>query len=146
MAEQIVVSDDMLDALNATRPWVKFLAILGFVFTAFIALAGLFMLVAFSAIPTTPGLPRIFGPVFGVLYLVMAVFFYLIPCLYLMRYGNAITRIAASGQAAIEDALKHQKSFWKYLGIFAIVVIVAYVVIIIGGIAFAVMYGINHHP
>ncbi|MGA9853268.1 MAG: hypothetical protein WBR15_10090 [Gammaproteobacteria bacterium] len=146
MAEQIVVSDDMLDALNATRPWVKFLAILGFVVMAFMVLAGLVMFAGFSAMPARSGLSPVFGPVFGILYILMAVFFYLIPCLYLMRYGNAITRIPASGQAALEDALKHQKSFWKYLGIFAIVMIVAYIVIIIGGIAFAVIYGLGHHP
>lgn len=146
MAEKILVSDDMLEALNATRPWVKFLAILGFIFTGFIALAGLFMLVAFSTIPVHPGMPRIFGPVFGILYLVMAVFFYLIPCLHLIRYGNAITRIPATGQAALEDALKHQKSFWKYLGIFAIVAIAFYILVIVGGIIFAVIYSVSHHP
>ncbi|MGH8398355.1 MAG: hypothetical protein ACRETA_08940 [Gammaproteobacteria bacterium] len=146
MAEQLVVSESMLGDLNATRPWVKFLAILGFIFTGFIVLAGLFMFVGFSAMPMRPGMPAFFGPVFGVLYLLMAVFFYLIPCLYLIRYGNAITRIPANGQAALEDAIKHQKSFWKYLGIFTIIAIVLYVLIIIGGITFAVIYGLGHHP
>lgn len=146
MVEQLVVSDDMLDALNATRLWVKFLAILGFIFTAFMVLAGLAMFAGFSMMPTRPGMPTFFGPVFGVLYLVMAVFFYLIPRLYLIHYGNAITRIPASGQVALEDALKHQKSFWKYMGIFAIVLIAAYILIIIGGIAFAVIYGSMRHP
>ena len=146
MAQQIVVSDGMLDALNATRPWVKFLAILGFVVMAFMVLAGLIMFVGFSVAPEASKLPAFFGPVFGVVYVVMAVFFYLIPCLYLLRYANAITRIPASGQTALEDALKQQKSFWKYMGIFAIIVITVYVLCIIGGIAFAVIYGSIHHP
>ncbi len=146
MAQQIVVSEDMLEALQATRPWVKFLAILGFVVMAFMIIAGLFMFVGFSFVPVRPGLPPFLGPILGIVYLVMAIFFYLIPCLYLLRYGNAITRIPASGQTALEDALKQQKSFWKYMGIFAIIVIAVYVLVIVGGIAFAIIYGSMHHP
>ena len=146
MDGQIAVSESMLGSLKATRPWVSFLAILGFVVMVFMILAGLIMFVGFSVLPARTGLPPVFGPVFGVMYLVMAVFFYLIPCIYLLRYGNAIMRIPASGQAALEDALKQQKSFWKYLGIFAIVVIAFYVLCIVGGIAFVIMYGAMHHP
>ena len=146
MAQQIVVSEDMLEALQATRPWVKFLAILGFVVMAFVILAGLFMFVGFSVAPETSKLPPFIGPVLGIVYIVMAIFFYLIPCLYLLRYANAIMRIPASGQAAMEDALRQQKSFWKYLGIFAIIAIAVYVLCIVGGIAFAIIYGSIHHP
>ncbi|MGH2508505.1 MAG: hypothetical protein ACRESX_01235 [Gammaproteobacteria bacterium] len=146
MAEQLVVSNDMLDALNGTRPWVKFLAILGFIVMAFMVLAGLITFVGFTAIPGNTGLPHIFGPIFGIAYIVVSVFFYLIPCIYLYRYSNAITRIPEFGQSALEDALKYQKSFWKYMGIFAIVVIAAYILMIVGGIAFAVIYGLGHHP
>lgn len=146
MDGQIAVSDDMLDALNATRPWVKFLAILGFVVIAFMVLAGLVMFVGFSVAPATSKLPSFVGPALGILYLVLAVFCYLIPCLYLMRYANAITRIQVTGQAALEDALKQQKSFWKYVGIFTIVMLATYVLLVIGMIAFAVIYGSIHHP
>lgn len=146
MDKPITVSESMLGALNATRPWVKFLAILGFVVMTFMVLAGLIMFVGFSVAPATSKLPAFFGPVFGVVYVVMAVFFYLIPCLYLLRYANAITRIQATGQAALEDALKQQKSFWKYVGIFTIVMLVTYVLLVIGIIVFAVIYGSMPHP
>jgi len=46
----------------------------------------------------------------------------------------------------MEQALKQQKSFWKYLGIFAIIVIAVYVLCIVGGITFAIIYGSIHHP
>jgi hypothetical protein len=67
-------------------------------------------------------------------------------CLYLLRYGSAITRIPESGQAAMEEALRQQKTFWKYIGIFAIVVLVLYVFFFIGGIAAAIIIGAMHHP
>jgi hypothetical protein len=145
MSESIIVSESMLESLQATRPWVKFLAILGFIFAGFMVVGGLFMLVAFSFIPPTPGLPHFFGPVFGILYIIMAIFFYVLPCLYLLRYGSAITRIPESGQAAMEEALRQQKTFWKYLGIFAIVVLALYVFFFIGGIAAAIIIGAMHH-
>lgn len=145
MSEQIVVSESMLESLQATRPWVKFLAILGFVFAGFAGIAGLFMAVAFSFVPAKAGLPHFFGPVFGILYIAMAIFFYVLPCLYLLRYGSAITRIPTDGQAAMEEALKQQKTFWKYLGIFAIVVLVLYVLFFIGGITAAIIIGAMHH-
>lgn len=46
----------------------------------------------------------------------------------------------------MEDALRHQKSPWKYMGIFAIVVIAAYILCIFGGIMFAIVYGSIQHP
>ena len=144
MPEQMVVSENMLNSLNATRPWVKFLAILGFIFTGLVILGGLAMALVFSFIPAKQGFPHFFGPVFGVFYLLMGVFMYLIPCLYLLRYGQAIDGIATSGQAAIENALDKQKSFWKYMGILAIVMIALYVLMMIGMFA-AVMFGVMHH-
>jgi hypothetical protein len=145
MSEQIIVSESMLESLQATRPWVKFLAILGFIFGGLMTVAGLMMSVAFSFIPAKTGLPHFFGPVFGVLYIVMAIFFYVLPCLYLLRYGSAITRIPESGQAAMEEALRQQKTFWKYMGIFVIVVLVLYVFFFIGGITAAIIIGAMHH-
>lgn len=145
MSEQIVVSESMLESLQATRPWVKFLAILGFIFGGLMTVAGLMMSVAFTFVPAKAGFPHFFGPVFGILYIVMAIFFYVLPCLYLLRYGSAITRIPTDGQAAMEEALKQQKTFWKYMGIFAIVVLVLYVFFFIGGITAAIIIGAMHH-
>jgi hypothetical protein len=146
MNQPITVSDNMLGSLKATRPWVMFLAILGFVFMGFMVLASLIMFVGFSAAPVSSKLPPFVGAVLGALYIALAVVAYLIPCLYLLRYGNAITRIQTAGQPAMEDALRLQKSFWKYVGILMIVVLVVYVLFIIGAIAFAVMYGSMPHP
>ncbi|HVB66212.1 MAG TPA: hypothetical protein VND01_00785, partial [Candidatus Acidoferrales bacterium] len=122
-----------------------FLAILGFVGLAFMVLGSLMFIVVGSAVTQQAKLPAFFGPGFGILELLLALV-YFFPCLYLLRYANAITRIQDTGQAALEDALKQQKSFWKYMGIFAIIVIAVYVLCIIGGIAFAIIYGSIHHP
>jgi len=147
-ATPISVTDTMLEALRQTRPWAMFLAILGFVLAGLLALFALAMFATgsmFNFLPHQPGTPQAFGPAFavgfGILYLAMALFMYLLPCLILFRYGTAIGRIAQTGQAAVEEALLRQKSFWKYVGVLAIVMLVLYIVIIIGAIVVAVVVG-----
>ncbi|HKT32739.1 MAG TPA: hypothetical protein VJS89_09660 [Gammaproteobacteria bacterium] len=135
-----MLTEGMLDSLRRTRPWVVFLAILGFIFTAFMLLAGIWVFAAFSiigAIPAQQPLPRFFGPVLGfgvgAAEIVAAVFMYLLPCIILFRYGSAIGRMAPGNiQWAVEEALARQKSFWKYLGILMIVLLILYVLLFVG--------------
>ncbi len=145
MAEQMVVSEKMLEALRGTSPWVKFIAILWFVFSGLMALAGLFMLGMGPLMAKAGGMPAIFGAVFGALYILMAVFIMLIPGLYLLRYGQAISQIPNNGQPAMESALLSQKKYWKYMGIMFIVFLVLYAVLFFGAIVFGVAAGLSQH-
>ncbi|HEY3645847.1 MAG TPA: hypothetical protein VGM16_10955 [Gammaproteobacteria bacterium] len=125
MSEQLVVSEVALSHLNATRPWVKFLSILGFIGVALMALFSVALIFGIWAFPTRPGMQQpsgAFGMGLGILYLLFALI-YLIPCLFLYRYGAAISAIPTAGQGALEDALKNQKSFWKFMGIVALVIV-----------------------
>ncbi len=145
MDKQIMVSEEMLGALRSTRPWVMFLAILGFVVLAFMILGSLFLIVVGNVMTHQANMPAFFGPGIGVVELLLALV-YLFPCLYLLRYGIAIGNIPGSGQDAMEQALKQQKSFWKFMGILMIILLALYVLIFIGAIAFGVMFGVSHHP
>src|ERR1700733_6677200 len=119
MSDQIVLSENALGYLHATRPWVKFLAIVGFVFVGLMVLLALIMTFAFSVLPKQPGTPQVFGPVFGILYLLFALL-YVMPCLFMYRYAKAIAAIPGTGASALEEALKNQKSVWKFMGIFTL--------------------------
>jgi hypothetical protein len=145
MNQQIVVSENALGYLRSTSPWVKFLAVVGFVVTAFIVLIGLFMFAVGGLAPPNSKFPASLFPVLGVIYLVLGLFFYLIPSILLMRYGSAITRIPNSGQEAIDAALRNQKTFWKYVGIFMIIMIVAYVIFLICAMALG-FFAATHLP
>lgn len=145
MAGEITVSEEMLGSLNATQPWVKFLAIVCFVVAAFVFLAGVITVAGFSLGHETSTLRAVFGPIAGVLEILASVFFYLIPGIFLLRYGNAILGIQAASQAAMENALRQQKTLWKYVGIFTIVLLVFYVLCILGLIIFAIIYGSIPH-
>ena len=142
MADQIVVSENALGYLNATRPWVKFLAIVGFVFIGLMILVGWIMTCSFSAAPKEPGMADL-GTVFGVVYIVMAVI-YLMPCLFMYRYAKAIAAIPSAGQSALEEALKNQKSFWKFMGILMAILLCVYVIGIVAAVAIPSMIGAGH--
>ena len=133
MADQIVVSENALGYLRATRPWVKFLAIVGFVFIVLMVLIGLLMALALSGAAAKTGPLAAFGPILGVVYIVMAAV-YLMPCLFMYCYAKAIAAIPGTGQAALEEALKQQKSFWKFMGIFMLIVLCIELLVIVIGV------------
>jgi len=95
-------------------------------------LMSLFMLAGGALMPANTKLPAMFFTVFGILYMFLGIFFCLIPGILLMRYSSAISSIPATGQAALESALSRQKSFWKYAGIFTIVILIFDVFFLIG--------------
>lgn len=143
MPEQIAVSQDMLDSLNATRPWVNFLSIVSFVLITLLALVGMVTALTFSVTPMSSGWAKAAGPIFGVVYLLMACLYFM-PSLFMYRYARAIARIPAAGQGALEDALRQQKSFWKFMGIFMAVVLCLYALTLVLSIFLALLLGSGH--
>jgi hypothetical protein len=128
-AEQF--TQGMVTALHKTRPWVRFLSVLGFVGCGLAVLVALLMLVM-----------GIFMPEFGngmgvlaaVLYLFLAVVWF-VPALSLHRYANSITRVVEGpGTPTIEDALEQQRSFWRIVGIMTLVMLGLYVLAIFVGV------------
>ncbi len=112
---------DILKPLSDTKPWVRLCSVLGFIFTVFMLLTGLAAIIGgykFEQASTSATMP-ITG--LGFFYIVMA-FFYFIPSLYLFKYANAIASAQISHSAAdIAVATGYQKSFWKFVGIFALI-------------------------
>ena len=145
MDGQIAVSESMLGSLKATRPWVKFIAIVWFVGVAFMVLFGAAMITGIYRGFSMPGMPAFFGTVLGIFYIVMALV-YVMPALHLYRYAKAIAGVqSAATMAGFEDALKQQRSFWKYFGIFIIVVLALYVLFIFGFMIAGIYLASHHH-
>jgi len=139
----VPITPNMILYLKQTRPWVLFLSILGFVFAGLCFLGGAFMLLGSRfmqfAQPQGPFSGTLFMTIMGAVYLLMGVF-YLIPCILLIRYSGGIGRMLRTDLAGgMEAALKHQKSFWKYLGILTLSFIILYIVGIFIFILFVVM-------
>ncbi len=74
----------------------------------------------------------------GAVYLLIGLV-YLMPCVFLIRYAGGIKKMSTADLAGgMEAALKHQKSFWKFLGIFMLSVLVVYFLAIAALILFFV--------
>jgi type II secretory pathway pseudopilin PulG len=124
----------MLDALRQTKPWARFLSIVGFVVVALMIAAGIG--VAAVGVFMEGASRRGLFYVLPVLYIVLGVL-YFFPALYLFRYAGAIGDALAlpSKSEAVERALRLQKSFWKFMGILAMVMMLFYIPGIFASIA-----------
>lgn len=131
-ADDAAVPDGVLEPLRATRPWVLFLAIVGFIGAGLMVLLGLAML-AMGGARGGPGAGMPAG--IGLVYVVLAAL-YIWPSLHLLRYGSAITRLVRDPHMErLGVALGHQRSFWKLVGIMTAVVLALYPIGIVVAIA-----------
>ncbi|MFC4699702.1 hypothetical protein ACFO4O_05985 [Glaciecola siphonariae] len=132
--------DELITPLSNTKFWVKLCAILGFIGSGFMLLFGLLILIGMGGMASffgqeNNGLAGGFGIFVGIMYIVLAAIFFL-PPLFLFRYGKSISKAESSkNYVDIVDALTHQKSFWKFIGI----IVVIYLVIFILSIALAII-------
>jgi len=118
--ESFRITPSMLLSLRQTKPWARFLAVLGFVGVFFMIIGGSLNMLGLTKIDHTHpafqlvimvGLANI---LFGVLY-----FF---PVLFLLKYASSIGKLVnGGGSDEMEKALSYQKSFWKFIGILTLI-------------------------
>jgi hypothetical protein len=133
--------------LDQTRPWALFLSYMAFGLCAFTMLLGLVM----GLIMLAGGLASIGkgeasgiggilgGAVMGVIYLAIGAL-HIPPGIFLRRYAKAIEELKSSRRtAALEEVLKHQKSFWRFVGITAVAYLVLMALMVLAGVAILVM-------
>jgi hypothetical protein len=143
-AAPITLSGPAMSYLDQTRPWVHFMSILSFVGAGMMILMG-FVIVAASMLglgATGGSLPfrGLAGVFTGLFYMALA-FLYIAPGVFLHRYAGAIRELKTAGTAnALEEALKHQKSFWRYVGIVSAVSIALVIIAMVAGIALAFLF------
>jgi len=144
MNQPLVISENVQASLKATRPWIKFMAIMWTVSIAFLLIFGLAKLAGLITNTSETGELALFSRIMGAFYVAIGLA-YVMPALYLFRYAKAIAGMqGTSVVASFEDALKQQKSYWKYYGIFLIVVIVVGM-LVGGGVMFVSLYMAAHH-
>jgi hypothetical protein len=121
--EQLVLSPRVVDLMRGTAPWVRFLAIVAYIFAGLLAIGGIFMLIESATARFRP-----VPPAAGVLYLVLAVI-YLFPAGYLSRYASDLRRCHQMRRNVdLEEAIDAQRAFWKLCGILTILVFGIYVI------------------
>jgi hypothetical protein len=127
--ESLAFTPRAMDMLRATKPWVRFISILILIGAVFlIGFAVLIMTGAFALGGMRAGAGATF---LGLLYLAMSLL-YIAPAIYLSRYASRIADLVRMNRADIlEAALEAQKSFWKFVGIVAAIIVGIYVVVIV---------------
>lgn len=122
------VTPGMIGALRATRPWVRFLSVLGFVAAGFMVVAALSVFVVGTFMPADEGAGGGLLAVLAIVYLIGAVV-YTIAARHLWRYASSLAQAIRQpvDLRAMEAALAHQSSFWKFTGIAAIATLVLYI-------------------
>jgi hypothetical protein len=126
------ILDDITSSLRATRPWTRFLSILGFVGVAVTLLAGIAMIVGRNFFQTPQNGPPL--ALTGAVN-ILAAGLYLVPSLWLYRASSATKRFLDGGGAIeLAKVLAYQKSFWKFLGITALVALIIAAVGIVAAI------------
>jgi len=128
-----------IEALAATKPWVRFVSVMGFLGAISMAAYGV-MAVFFGFIPgQQPGLTGFAAmtATLGVFYLVLAVV-YAIPSMKLWKFASSIARLKISQSSAdLESAIHQQRGFWKTAGILCIVTFISGFVMIAGVVILA---------
>lgn len=112
----MAVASGIAGVLAATQPWVRLMSILGFLSAALMILSGVVVGIAGVAMTGESGMAAL-----GLIYPVMGIL-YVIPSVYLFRYANRIGEYVRGGQEIqLEMALDSQRAFWKFVGVFTIV-------------------------
>jgi hypothetical protein len=115
----------VLKHLKQTKPWVQFIAVVGFVGTGLLFIIGLLLILGAGVLSSLSqdafgGLPL---GIVGLLYAALACL-YFFPALYLKRFAAGIRKaLAGDPMKGIEEAIKHQKSFWRFAGIMLLIAI-----------------------
>ncbi|TDY11260.1 DUF5362 family protein [Meridianimaribacter flavus] len=139
---ELDVNQAIIDYLKETSKWSYILSILGFVGIGFMLIGALIM--AISGGIANSGFDGAYGAGYAVgvafVYVVLALV-YLFPVLYLFRFSkNMKSALRLSNNQDFKKAFANLKSHYKFIGIFTIVVISLYALILIGAVVGASLF------
>ncbi|MDZ7739448.1 MAG: hypothetical protein U5K32_10385 [Bacteroidales bacterium] len=117
LQEKMELTSPALAQLNQIRKWTRFLAIIGFVVNGLLVLAAIISLTFNKS-----GIVPIEAGIAGALPLLILAGLYFFPVLYLHRYSILSKQAIDNNDTSLmEEALKFQKKFFKFIGILTIV-------------------------
>ena len=122
--------------LQQTAKWAKFLAIVGFVMCGFMVIAAFAIGSVIGGVMSMgaeemPGMGMIGGGMFTVIYLLIAVLLFF-PNMYLLNFANKMqAALASDDQPTITESFRFLRAYYRYIGIFIIVMICFYALVFI---------------
>lgn len=122
--EKLKINNSIKENLLIAAKWARFLAVIGFIFTGFMGIASLFMLVTSLASGFAPLM------LMAVIYIGMTIVM-IFPALYLIRFAGSVEKgLNSNKQGEFDYAIQNLKSLFKFMGIYTIVLISLYIVYI----------------
>ncbi|NTW25398.1 MAG: hypothetical protein HGA37_11915 [Lentimicrobium sp.] len=126
----VLLNDEAIKALSETRKWTNFFSILGIIGIVIILFAAVIMAFVLPSLNEEAG--QDVSPVFiGLLYLIFSAL-YLLPVIYLFRFGSMMKKaIAESSNQLMGAAFKNLSLHFRTVGIITIVFISFYILAIL---------------
>ncbi|WP_405606152.1 hypothetical protein [Polaribacter sp. Asnod1-A03] len=130
--EQLTLTSASKNFLRETARWAKFLAILGFIFIGLMVVFAIFATTIFDlAEKMQPGIPGDLGLIMAAVYLVLAII-YFFPVYYLLQFSNKMKKaLATKDDDVLAKSFEMLKSHYKFIGVFTIITISLYILVII---------------
>ncbi len=131
--EQLSVNSKSRAFLKEIGKWSFFLAILGFISIVFLIFLGIISSFIFENLPQaqTQNLPFDLGVFMTITYLVSAVIT-IFPCYYLFQFANKMKKaLISKNDETLATAFEMLKSHYKFIGVFTIIMISLYIMIIV---------------
>lgn len=123
--------------LLETAKWGNFLAIIGYVFMGLLALLALFMIFAMSQLLQNQPFPMW---IMGIIYLALAGVYWF-PVTYLYRFSAQMKQaVLRRDESLYASGFANLKSLFKFFGIFTIVVLALYGLILVIAVPMAMLF------
>ncbi|QOD61236.1 hypothetical protein H9I45_01955 [Polaribacter haliotis] len=129
--EELTLNGASKSFLRETAKWTYFLSILGFIGLGLTVIFSFFAGTVFSNLPNMNEIPFDFGPVMTVTYLII-VAIYFFPILYLYKFSvNMKKALQSKSDDDLAVAFEKLKSHYKFVGVFAIIILSLYLLMFI---------------
>lgn len=137
---EMTFNQQMKSYLLTTAKWGKFLAIVGFIIIALMAVASIGLIIGFEFLREF-GATAVPLSLLGVIYLLVASI-YFIPTFYLFQFSEQMREGLKNGNAdTTQSAFKNLKSLFKFTGILTLIFIIFYGLLMIVFLPLAMVMG-----
>lgn len=135
-------SHEINDYLLETSKWGKFLAIVGYAGMGLLFLLGVAFIVGFSIFSSFSGVGFPIT-IMGFAYILISVS-YFFPMNYLYKFSSQVKQgLNSINQQTVTSGFENLKSLFKFMGIFTIVVLSIYALLIIAVVPIAIFSGLK---
>lgn len=140
LSEQSFTDDNEIrDYLLETAKWGRFLAIVGYVGIVLIVIIAIVMMTGFSALGSISDTDVPMW-ILGGVYLIMALIYYF-PVSYLFRFSDRMKYgLQVKDKQAITTGFMNLKSLYKFFGIFTIVMLSLYALLLVIALPMAIFF------